>query len=203
MNKCKTINYKFVFPKIFLYFLILLRKFMRKFTLIFLYLITVVLITSCGSSIDSTDNRYKRATVAATVPQTKPASTLIEDFDFTPFFLELKDEKTKRIGMVSNDDELWWNYTQRDLLQKVTIRKPGYRVQVLATDDLDEAQQMRSDVYFRTNKNEIYVTYQPPLYKVKVGDYETPSGANNLAFKLNQLGFSTTQVVADTVNIQK
>ncbi|MDP3683123.1 MAG: hypothetical protein Q8S01_04250, partial [Ignavibacteria bacterium] len=78
---------------------------------------------------------------------------------------------------------------------------PGFRVQVLATDDLTEAQQKRSDIYFKTNKNEIYITFQSPLYKVKVGDYATHLGANNLAFKLNQLGFSPTQVVADTVNL--
>ncbi|MFA6597320.1 MAG: SPOR domain-containing protein [Ignavibacteriaceae bacterium] len=177
---------------------------MRKFTLIIFYLTAALLIASCGSSIDSTDNRYKHTTdEEKIVTKERPVSTLIEDFDFTPYLMTI--EKSKAVGFTSTQpqDSLWRNYPKIDNSKKVTVRQPGFRVQVLATDDLMEAQQMRSDVYFKTNKNDIYISFQPPLYKVKVGDYETHSGANNLAFKLNQLGFSPTQVVADTVNLQK
>lgn len=174
---------------------------MRKFTLIIFYLLAAFLIASCGSSIDSTDNRYKHATEEVIFAKEKPASTLIEDFDFTPYLLPLENTKKENLAANLSEDDLWRNYPKTDSSKKVTVRQLGFRVQVLATDDLTEAQQMRSDVYFKTNKNEIYITFQPPLYKVKVGDYETPSGANNLAFKLNQLGFSPTQVVADTVNL--
>jgi hypothetical protein len=174
---------------------------MRKFTLIFFYLVTVLLIASCGSSIDSTSNRYKHTEEKKVPVIEKSDSPLKEDFDFTPYFLKIKQDEKPQISSNSNNDELWWNYPKTDNSKKVTVRQPGYRVQVLATDNLDEAQQMRSDIYFKTNKNDIYISFQSSLYKVKVGDYETPSGANNLAFKLNQLGFSPTQVVADTVNL--
>ncbi|MFA6597124.1 MAG: SPOR domain-containing protein [Ignavibacteriaceae bacterium] len=176
---------------------------MRKFTSIIIYLLTALLIASCGSSIDSTDNRYKHATDEVKTVADKPALTLVEDFDFTPYQLQIKDEETKNVESKMNNDSLWWDYPQVDNSKKVTVREPGYRVQVLATDDLSQAQQMRSDVYFKTNKNDIYIAFQPPLYKVKVGDYESLTGANNMAFKLSQLGFSPAQVVADTINIQK
>ena len=176
---------------------------MKKFSLIFLHIFIAVLISSCGSSIDSTNDRYKHHAEEKLPTIEKSVSTVAEDFDFTPYFLKIDEAKPTTISTSSNNNELWWNYPKLDLSQRVTTKQPGYRVQIMATDDLGEAQQMRSDVYFKTNKNEIYITYEPPLYKVKVGDYETPSGANNLAFKLNQLGFSPTQVVADTVNIQK
>ncbi len=159
------------------------------------------LISSCGTSIDSTSGRYKHEDEAKVQTKEESASPLIEDFDFSPYFLKIPDEKPKQSAPTSNKDELWWNYPKVDTSQKITVRQPGYRVQVLATDDLDEAQQIRSDIYFKTNKNNIYISFQAPLYKVKVGDYATPSGANNLAFKLNQLGFSPTQIVADTVNL--
>lgn len=174
---------------------------MRTFTLIIIYLLTALLIASCGSSIDSTDNRYKRTPEEKIIAKEKSASTLIEDFDFTPYLLPLENTKNENLVANQHEDNLWRNYPKLDNAKKVTVRQPGFRVQVLATDDLTEAQQMRSDIYFKTNKNDIYISFQPPLYKVKVGDYETPSGANNLAFKLNQLGYSPTQVVADTVNL--
>ncbi|MFA4924081.1 MAG: SPOR domain-containing protein [Ignavibacteriaceae bacterium] len=174
---------------------------MKKFVAIAFSLFTVLLIASCGSSIDSTDNRYKHATEEKILAKEKPASTLVEDFDFTPYLLPLENAKNENLTVEKTEDTLWWNYPKIDHSIKFTVRQPGFRVQVLATDDLDEAQQMRSDIYFKTNKNEIYITFQPPLYKVRVGDYESRSAANNLAFKLNQLGFVSTQVVADSVNL--
>ncbi|MDP3683812.1 MAG: SPOR domain-containing protein [Ignavibacteria bacterium] len=174
---------------------------MRNFTLLFISMIIAQLISSCGTSIDSTSGRYKHEEETKIQRIEESASPLIEDFNFSPYFLKIPDEKPKQTASSSNKDELWWNYPKVDASLKVTVRQPGFRVQVLATDDLDEAQQMRSDIYFKTNKNDIYISFQAPLYKVKVGDYATPSDANNLAFKLNQLGFSPTQVVADTVNL--
>lgn len=171
-------------------------------------MISALLISSCGSSIDSTSNRYKHTedenkpgSEKSVSPLEKSNSALTEDFDFTPYFTKIEETKTRHSTQGSDESELWWNYPKVDNSQKVTVRQPGYRVQVLATDDLGEAQQMRSDIYFKTNKNDIYISFQAPLYKVKVGDYATTSGAYNLAFKLNQLGFSPTQVVADTVTI--
>lgn len=174
---------------------------MKKSALIIFSLITALLISSCGSSIDSTSGRYKHTEEEKVKVIEKPERPLIEDFDFSPYFLKVEEEKPKTKISNLNNGNLWWNYPKLDNSQKIPVRLPGYRVQVLATDDLDEAQQMRSDVYFKTNKNDIYISFQAPLYKVKVGDYATLSGANNLAFKLNQLGFSPTQVIADTVNL--
>ncbi|MFA6979083.1 MAG: SPOR domain-containing protein [Ignavibacteriaceae bacterium] len=174
---------------------------MRKFALIIFCQITGLLISSCGSSIDSTSGRYKHTKEEKVKVIEKSDSPLIEDFDFSPYFLKVENEKPQNKVSNSINNELWWNYPKVDNSQKISVRLPGYRVQVLATDDLDEAQQIRSDIYFKTNKNDIYISFQAPLYKVKVGDYATLSGANNLAFKLNQLGFSPTQVVADTVNL--
>lgn len=174
---------------------------MRKYVLIIFSLITALLISSCGSSIDSISSRYKHTEEEKVIVIEKSDSALIEDFDFSPYFLKVEEKKPQNNVSNSKHDDLWWNYPKVDNSKKISVRLPGYRVQVLATDDLDEAQQMRSDIYFKTNKNDIYISFQAPLYKVKVGDYATTSGANNLAFKLNQLGFSPTQVVADTVNL--
>lgn len=174
---------------------------MRNFTLLLFSLITAQLISSCGTSIDSTSERYKHEGKTKVQTIEESASPLIEDFNFSPYYLKILNEKPSRLTSTSINDELWWNYPKVDASQKVMVRQPGFRVQVLATDDLDEAQQVRSDIYFKTNKNDIYISFQAPLYKVKVGDYASPSDANNLAFKLNQLGFFPSQVVADTVNL--
>jgi hypothetical protein len=55
-------------------------------------------------------------------------------------------------------------------------------------------------VYFKLGKD-VYVNFEPPFYKVKVGDFTTRSEANDLKFKLNQLGYSEAKVVQETINL--
>ena len=77
----------------------------------------------------------------------------------------------------------------------------GYRVQVLSTDDIDEANRVRAEVYEKTTRKEVYVIFEPPFYKVKVGDFTSKTEAEDLRFKLNQLGYTESKVVQETVNI--
>ena len=79
----------------------------------------------------------------------------------------------------------------------------GYRVQVLVTDDLDEANRLKSDVYFTKSVDEVYVDFEPPFYKVKVGDFSVQKSAEDLRFKLNQLGYKDAKVIKDKINIFK
>ncbi|QQS37828.1 MAG: SPOR domain-containing protein [Ignavibacteriales bacterium] len=100
--------------------------------------------------------------------------------------------------------DIWYSYEQDEKIEtdSVSVTKTrGYRVEVLATDDLEEANQIKSEIYFITNQKQVYVSFEPPFYKVKVGDYIKISDANNLQFKLNQMGYSESRVISDEVNI--
>ncbi len=88
-----------------------------------------------------------------------------------------------------------------DSLRNVIGTTDGYRVQVLSTDNIDEANLVRSEIYEQTSRKEVYVIFEPPFYKVKVGDFTSNSEAENLRFKLNQLGYTESKVVQETVNI--
>jgi len=85
--------------------------------------------------------------------------------------------------------------------RKIVGTTDGYRVQVLSTDDIDEANRIRAEVYEKTTKKEVYVIFEPPFYKVKVGDFTSKSEADNLRFNLNQLGYTESKVVQETVNL--
>ena len=45
------------------------------------------------------------------------------------------------------------------------------------------------------------ITFEPPFYKVKAGDFTAHSEANDFKFKLNQLGYPEARVIQETVNI--
>ncbi len=53
------------------------------------------------------------------------------------------------------------------------------------------------------NVNEVYLDFEPPFYKVKVGDFDSQGIADDLRFKLNQLGYKEAKVVKDKINIYK
>ena len=89
----------------------------------------------------------------------------------------------------------------RIALKQIIGTTDGYRVQVISTDDIDEANLVRSELYEKTTRKEVYIFFEPPFYKVKVGDFTSKSEAENLRFKLNQLGYSESKVVQEIVNI--
>jgi len=76
----------------------------------------------------------------------------------------------------------------------------GYRVLVLSTDDLDEANNLRSDIYFKTDHAAVYVIFDPPFYKVEAGDFSDINDAQSLSFKLKQMGYNEVRVVNETIN---
>jgi hypothetical protein len=80
---------------------------------------------------------------------------------------------------------------------------PGYRVLVLTTDNLEEANNLKSEIYFKTYQKPVYISFDPPFYKVKAGDFINSTEATELGFKLNQMGYTEAKVVRDTVNIFK
>jgi len=130
--------------------------------------------------------------------------SLNEDFDISKY-------KTKiDIEPISNNEgvsDIWYEYeddsnqTSYVRNQKIVGTIDGYRVLVVATDNMDNANSVREDILDKTKRQEVYISFEPPFYKVKIGDFADLKEANNLEFKLNQLGYTEARVVQETVNI--
>ncbi len=71
----------------------------------------------------------------------------------------------------------------RIVQSKIIGTTDGYRVQVISTDDIDEANLVRSELYEKTTRKEVYIVFEPPFYKVKVGDFTSKSEAENLTLQ--------------------
>ena len=72
---------------------------------------------------------------------------------------------------------------------------------MFTSDNLEDADSMRSNLYFKTTQKQVYITFDPPFYKVSVGDFKYYSNANNLSFKLKQMGYGESRVVTDSINV--
>ena len=130
-----------------------------------------------------------------------------EDFDITRY-------KTKiEIETISNNEELsdvWYEYENdyenpddSNFVQNrnIIVTVDGYRVLVVATDNLEDANSVRADILDKIKRKEVYISFEPPFYKVKVGDFTDLTDSDNLKFRLNQLGYTKARVVQETVNI--
>ncbi|HMU42383.1 MAG TPA: SPOR domain-containing protein [Ignavibacteriaceae bacterium] len=172
-------------------------------TKISLLIPAVLYLISCSAS---TSDRFKTTTKDSQKELTPKENNFEEDFDFfkyrPPFQLPEPNIATKK-----NNSEIWYEFNAdtNNINKEKTISgtTSGFRVQVLSTDDLDEANQMRSKIYFGTDQKDVYVIFDPPFYKVQIGDFTNSADADNLSFKLRQLGYSEARSVNETINLFK
>lgn len=84
----------------------------------------------------------------------------------------------------------------------VKLEKPGFRVQVYAGKDRDEAQRIRGMCLNMKFDDQAYLHYDRPNYRVKVGDFLTREDAREL-YRLLKKRFPEAIIVPDIVTIIK
>jgi hypothetical protein len=169
---------------------------------------SLLIISACSAS---TGSRYEKNEKVSSDKSTNEKNEEIketpikEDFDITPYKTEIIVPEKKESGVIENQN-VWFDYGSPEVetINKTVIGTgDGYRVLVLTTDNIEEANQIKADVYFSQNSNEVYIDFEPPFYKVKTGDFDTQKTADDLRFKLNQLGYKEAKVIKDKINIYK
>jgi hypothetical protein len=76
---------------------------------------------------------------------------------------------------------------------------PGFRIQVLFTQEIDQANQLRDSIETLLPQEWAYIIYDAPYYKVRVGNYEERNEANPLLKRLNTMGFRDAWIVPDNI----
>lgn len=79
----------------------------------------------------------------------------------------------------------------------------GYRIQIFATASIDEANAMRLTAAQRITEDSLYVVFDPPVYKVRIGDFRTKGEANLKLGPVSGMGFTDAWVVGDKIIIRK
>jgi hypothetical protein len=75
----------------------------------------------------------------------------------------------------------------------------GYRIQIFATGSIDEANAMRLTAVQRITEDSLYVVYDPPSYKIRIGDFPTRAEANQKLAPIIAQGFADAWVVGDRI----
>ncbi|HED06238.1 MAG TPA: SPOR domain-containing protein [Ignavibacteria bacterium] len=157
---------------------------------------------SCATS---TATRYKREEKKET-SRNKTKVLPPENFNITPYRTKL-NIKGNKVEKLNQPNGIWYEYkTKVDTGSNklVFVRKTkGFRVQVYSTDNLSKADSVKTIIYSKTNQKSVYIDFDPPFYKVKIGDFLNYNDAKNLSFKLHQIGYPQARVVNDSVNVFK
>ncbi|HUL43211.1 MAG TPA: SPOR domain-containing protein [Bacteroidota bacterium] len=76
---------------------------------------------------------------------------------------------------------------------------PGFRVQVLFTQEIDEASQVRDTLSTLLPNEWVYLVYDVPYYKVRVGNYADRTAAGPALKHLVALGYKDAWIVPDNI----
>jgi len=78
----------------------------------------------------------------------------------------------------------------------------GYRIQVLATRSSTKADELKASLIEKTSLP-VYISFESPNYKVRVGNYLTRKEADKARKTLRSLGYRTAWVVQSRVIVRE
>ena len=83
------------------------------------------------------------------------------------------------------------------------VATQGFRIQIYASKKIDEATAVRTMAAEQFPQDSIYVVYDPPVYRVRLGDYPTRLEANQRLPSIARSGYPDAWVVTDRIIIRK
>ena len=78
---------------------------------------------------------------------------------------------------------------------------PGYRIQVVSTNDRNKAFSAKSTIYQQFPELKAYLLYQSPFYKLKVGNFKEREDAEQYLSALKQHFPSGVYIVRDVIEV--
>tara|TARA_B100001167_G_scaffold46818_1_gene26996 strand:+ start:45 stop:482 length:438 start_codon:yes stop_codon:yes gene_type:complete len=100
------------------------------------------------------------------------------------------------INNVLDDSTSFELLLSRDSVQSVS---EGYRVQVLATRYFERADSL-AVIMKNTVRDSVYVDFEAPNYKVRVGDFIDRDSAESLQQDLVQMGYNSAWILRSRIN---
>jgi cell division septation protein DedD len=121
--------------------------------------------------------------------------------EFDPLSLKEKDIVLQPAGIKAGAPEKTGAAVETaDAAAKGTRQVPGFRVQLLSVSDMDRAQEEKKKAMFKFNTR-VYLEFESPLWKLRVGDFKTRKEADALRQEAVGLGYRDTWIVQTLVNV--
>jgi len=79
---------------------------------------------------------------------------------------------------------------------------PGYRIQVINSNDRNKVFAAKTKIYQQYPELKPYIIYQPPNYKLNVGNFKTPEEADPYIQQLSKLFPSGVYLIHDIIEVK-
>lgn len=155
------------------------------------FILLILMIVGCASQ--------KSVRKDDTIPPVKDNDITIDE-SFDPTGLkeeEIQIKKSRSTEAKSNFDSSILNKTET-----LQDNAQGYRVQICAVSDEFQARDIQKEAILKFNEK-VYLIYDSPYYKVRVGNCTTRYDADQLQKLAEEKGFADSWVVKTKVKPQK
>lgn len=75
----------------------------------------------------------------------------------------------------------------------------GFRIQIYSTSNIDEAMNMRTNILAKMPHDSVYVVYDPPVYKIRLGDFPSRYEASTELPSVVNMGYPDAWIVPDNI----
>ena len=158
----------------------------------FLFAAFVLALTGCGPSGSS---QKESPGAALEREQRVPLSRYEKTFNPSEYDDEIAEIQKQHVM----EEEKAASGLRQDSVVVESSSMQGYRIQIFSTGNIDEANAMRLTAVQRLTEDSIYVMFDPPVYKVRIGDFRTRAEANQKLGAITALGFADAWVVGDKI----
>ena len=157
-----------------------------------MFVISLVLFFACAGQ-----EEVRVITTPKTPTRVKDFQNMREDFDpaaLDDYNIEVDESETGYSGMDAS--------TLNTIEMLRDSVGTGYRVQLIQTTEPDEAKDVERDAVLRFDEG-VYRIFDPPFYKVRVGDFADWYDAEKIQKLAILKGFREAWVVRTKVNLRK
>ncbi len=165
--------------------------------------LTLLLFSGCGGSAETAvrGEPVEKDTPVLRQQQPEKRPLLYYEATLRPSDFDKEIDEVQRIHIEERPhSEL---IIPRDSMALVEETILGFRIQILSTSNVDEAEESRIAAQQLFLSDTVYVIYDPPVYKVRVGDFETRLEANGRLQDVQERGYKDAWVVPDNVMRRK
>lgn len=128
---------------------------------------------------------------------------IVNEF-FDPLILDEEDLKVKKtISIESKSDHVNQDSSQPNTEYQKSETVSGFRVQICAVSNEDRAKEIQRDAILKFINEEIYLIYDSPYYKVRIGNCLTRHDADRLQQLAVEKGFEDAWVVRTKITLEQ
>lgn len=141
---------------------------------------------------------------AAPQKSTRSESGAVKNFElmneeFDPLSLREEDIQVEDVAVSSSAAEEAPESVESAVKDTLVT---GYRIQIVQTTDAEEAKNVQKEAILRFNED-VYRVFDPPFYKVRVGNYLNWYDAEKVQKLAIQKGYRDAWVIRTKVNLKK